>query len=182
MEITAELLNQAFDASTLTFKDRAGSLAAFKADHDIVANDEDGQLYARYDGEVLPLDEALLRFGLDNRPHIDGRSAPRTGTGGRNVELTKSEMTTREKVAYIAQNGADAFEKLATKPVETTEVKTRQDFMKLSRQERVRRYAENPNAFVDLPNAVSDQPKGSFINREALAKQQAIRPNSKKRS
>ncbi|WP_348267910.1 hypothetical protein [Edaphobacter sp. DSM 109919] len=173
MEITAEKLNEAFDKSTLTFHDRAAALATFKQDRDIVANPEDGQLYAKYDAEVLPLDECFLRFGLHNRQLIDGRSAPRT--------VTKDQMTTREKISYITTHGADAFEKLATKPVETNEVKTRQDFMKLPLSEKTRRYKENPNAFVELPNAVSDQPHKGYVNHKALDKIKAIRPRSKKR-
>jgi len=181
MEITAEKLNEAFDKSTLTFKDRAATLASFKQNRDIVIDDEDGQLYSRYDGEVLPLDEALLRFGLDNRPLIDGRSAPRSGAGGRNLELTKSEITTREKVAFIAQHGADAFEKLPSHPVASSEVKTKQDWMKLPLAEKVRRTKENPNAFAELPNANAGKVPGLFVDKDKIAKQQAIRPASRKR-
>lgn len=173
IEDPAKLLNESFDKSGLIFRDRAASLAEFKRDREIVTSDDDGQLYTRYDGEVLPLDEALLRFGLDNREQIDGRSAPQPPT--------KDKMTQREKIGYISQHGADAYAKLKSHAVVTTEVTTRQQFMALPRAEKVARYAANPNAFVDLPNATGDQMKGSFINHQALKKIEAIRPASRKR-
>lgn len=179
----AQKLNAAFDATGIKFNDRAQALASFKEGREIVY-DESGEPCTRYDSEYLPLSDALTRFAYDRRDLVDGRTLPRQGAGSaRPGTLSKADFTdVKSKVEFIREHGEDAYARLPLTGVGTSEVKTRQDFMKLPREEKVRRYAADPECFNKLPSAPTDQIKGSFINHAAIAKQQAIRPSSRKSS
>lgn len=159
----AAALNAAFDASKLTFHNRAEALAAFKADREIVV--ENGQLFALYDGCTQPLGDAFAKFGADNRGLIDGRSLPRTGVdAARPGPLSKADLkTVAEKVAFIAEHGSEAFEQLPLQPVHTGEVKTFEDWMKLPTAEKVRLTALDPHIVRKLRPSPSARQHGTFI-------------------
>jgi len=172
----AQKLNEAFDQTGVKFHDRAATLQAITADGREVAYDADGTVRIHYDGEQLSLKDALTRFAYDNRQHVDARTLPKEGAGtARPGTLAKSDMTLAQKTAYINQHGAEAFSKIPSKNFDTQPVVSRQDWMRLSRAEKVRRLGADPDAFIKLPNATSDQLKGSFINHTALEREKKIR-------
>jgi hypothetical protein len=171
----ATILNSSFDASGIKFHDRSTTLQTLTTDREI-SYAEDGTASIHYDGEILPLEAALKRFAYDNRAHVDGRTLPKEGVGtARPGTLSKAAMTLQEKIAFIKEHGADAFSRIASKSYDTQPVDTRQDWMRLSRTEKVRRLAADPDAFTKLPNATSDQPKGGYINHAALEREKAIK-------
>ncbi len=143
-------LTAAFDTSGLIFHDRPATLAAFRADREIVY--EDGAPYALYDGVVAPLSEQLAKFGADNRTFIDGRSLPRHGVdASRPGDLSKADFkTVTEKVAFITEHGGDAFERLPTQKRDTSELKTFTQWLKLPITERVRLTNLDPNIIGKL--------------------------------
>jgi hypothetical protein len=169
----ARALNEAFDQTGVKFHNRAEALAAFKENREIVS--EDGKLFARYDGELQPLSSCLLKFGWDNRQHVDGRSLPRTGAGlsRPGIDCKQNYKTTREKLDYIAANGADAWEKLPLSGPVSNELKTQSDWYKLPRAERVRLTALDPDAFSKLAPAPNPRPTGAFIDHDAIARHKA---------
>jgi hypothetical protein len=171
-------LNESFDKAGLTFHSRADALGEFRQGREITF-DQDGEPSVTYDGENLPLSAALLRFGYDRRDLIDGRSLPRNGAGKARPGLaSKSDLKTfKEKAEFIKQFGGAAYEALPLVGVQSSEVKTRQDWMKLPRQEKVRRLAADPEAFNKLPNAApTGRVNGSLINQTGIDKHRAARP------
>jgi hypothetical protein len=163
-----------FDATGVTFHDRVATLAALKeGGRDVVF--DDGTPKIVYDGELLPMRDALLRYAYDNRSACDGRTLPRTGVGTSRPGLAaKSDFTTtREKLDYIGQHGSEAWERLPLKGASTSEVLTREGFLKLPRQERMRRYAADPDVFAKLAPAPKPRPSGAFINVEGIERQKA---------
>jgi hypothetical protein len=169
-------LNEAFEKSGLTFRDRAGTLAVFKADHEIVFG-EDGEPYSFFDGERQPLHSALHKFGAINRELIDGRSLPREKGG----VTSKADLKDfKAKSDYISKFGGAAYEALPLAPKATSEVVYREDFHALDRPEKVRRIAADPDILSRLPARPTGQPYGAKVNFEALERQRKIRPGGRK--
>jgi hypothetical protein len=171
-EIAASL-NRAFDSSALIFHSRSEALGAFKQGREIVF--EDGEPFALYDGVIQPLGDALAKFGADNRGYIDGRSLPRAGVdASRPGVLSKNGFASlAEKVAYIAEHGAEAFEKLPLQTRDTSELTHQSQWYKLNIAERVRLTSLDPDAFSKLKPG--PKPGGTYINEKALAKELATR-------
>jgi hypothetical protein len=153
-------------------------LAKFKeGGHEIFV--EDGVARTKFDSEILPLDEALLRYAFDApQGEVDRRTLPRGGAGtARSSTLSRATMTTAEKVAYVNEHGEEAFLKIPTNYTPTSEVKTTADWLKLSRAERVRRTTDDPQAFEKLlPAPGQRMPWEPYVNHEALERQKQIRP------
>ena len=120
-------LTAAFDATNISFHNRAETLAALRATGAEVAYDDAGTPHCRYDSEYLTLTEALVRLALDQRSLADGRSLPRGASTARPNTLSRAEMTIAEKVAYVNTHGEEAFLKLPSKAVATSAVKTTSD-------------------------------------------------------
>jgi hypothetical protein len=171
----ARRINAAFDATNINFHNRAEALAALRAIGAEVAYDEAGTPHCRYDSEYLPLSEALTRLALDNRSLADGRSLPRGASTARPNTLSRAEMTNKQKVAFVNEFGEEAFLKLPSKPTVTSEVRTTEDFRRLTRAEKVRRINEDPDTIYKLAPAPTARVNGSFIDHDAIARQKATR-------
>jgi hypothetical protein len=142
---------------------------------------EDGIAFTNYDSEILKVEEALLRHAFDApQGEVDRRTLPRGASTARPNVRSRAEMTTREKVDYVNEHGEEAFLKLPSKPVTSSEVKTTEDFRRLPRAEKVRRINEDPDAIRKLAPAPTLRQNGTYINHEAIARQRAIRPASRK--
>jgi hypothetical protein len=178
----ANAINQAFDATGVTFHDRAAALAAFKEGREVVF--EDGQPFALYDREFLPLGDALKRFAYDQRQHVDARTLPRTGVGtSRPGIASKADFpTVAEKIAFVNLHGADAWEKLPLTGIGSKEVVTVADFRRLPLAEKTRLINADPDYLYKLkPSPGLPQPGQARINHEAIERQKAIRPASRRR-
>lgn len=173
----ARKLNEAFDKTGVSFHDRAAALAALKSDGREIVFDDAGEPSVLYDNHQMPLSDALLRLGYDRRELVDGRTLPRQGVGASRPGLASKEdfKTVREKLDWIAANGADAWERLPLTGVQSAEVRTKQDWYKLPRAEKVRLTALDPNYFDKLPSAPAVRQHGAFINVEGIERQKAIR-------
>jgi hypothetical protein len=149
--------------------------------------DDDGVPHVIYDKEIVTLADGLTRWAYDNRdPELfDGRSLPRSGAGGGRVgTLSKSDFTLAEKIAFIKEHGGEAYERLPLKSGgATTEVRSKAEYYRLPRQEKMRLLAKDPGYFERLPNtpaeALGGKVNGTFINRAALEKHKAVRPASR---
>jgi hypothetical protein len=171
----AAIMHQHFDATGVRFHDRATTLAELKKDGREITFDADGTPSVTYDSEPLQLKDALLRFAYDRRDLVDGRTLPREGVGStRPGTLSKADMTLPEKLAFIRDRGADAFAKLPSQNFDTKPLMYREDFYKLSRTEKVRRIALDPDIISKLPSA----PKVDAM-AAALEREKATRPNQK---
>jgi hypothetical protein len=151
-------------------------LANFKAGgREIVV--EDGIAYATYDGSRITLSDALERYAFDApQGEVDRRTLPRSGTtGGRRGTLAKSEMTLKEKVAFIRENGEEAFAAIPTHPQESAEIVTREQFRRLSVKEKSKMVTADPDILAKLAPAPNPRPHGCFINHSAMAKHLATR-------
>lgn len=181
----AAIINAAFDATGVRFNDRSTALQSLLADGREITYAEDCSASVAYDGETLPLEEALSRFAFDNRQHVDARTLPREGVGtARPGILSKADFPDiQSRVKFIQENGARAWENLPYQNFDSKPVTTRDDWYKLSRQERVRRIEQGGiNAFTKLPAAPKVDPvsrmesvAGAKINRQLLDKERKIR-------
>jgi hypothetical protein len=173
----ARSLHEEFDATGVKFHDRAATLAALKGDgRDIVF--DDGVPKIVYDGELLPMRDALLRYAYDHRTAVDSRTLPRGGAGTSRpgIDAKDNYKTLSEKVGFINQFGADAWERLPLTGVGTSEVLTREDFLKLPRQERMRRYAADPAVLAKLPSSSGRyMPGQAKVNAEGIERHLASR-------
>lgn len=171
-------LHAAFDETKIVFHDRAAALAKFKEGREIIFGD-DGQPYSTYDGETsVRLADALTRWALDTRDPalFDGRSLPRHGANGRPGIISKADFdTVASRVAYITEFGEDSWARLPLKGIATSEILTKQSWMKLPLSEKVRRTAADPDAFSKLPDKPTDQIRGSFIHHAAIAREKLKR-------
>lgn len=174
MNNEAEKLNQAFDQTGIEWHSRANALAKFREERDILY--ENGEPFAKYDSEILPLHDALSRWAYDHRnPELfDGRTLPRTGVGVTRPGLAckANFKNIREKIAYIEKYGEDAFAKLPLTGVSGSEVLTQDDWLKLPRAEKVRRTQADAYAFSRLPRAAKPDP-----NAKALSKKEEMAAN-----
>jgi hypothetical protein len=137
---------------------------------------EDGEAYVVYDGSRIGLAHALERYAFDAAPgEVDRRTLPRSGTIGRRGTLARSEMTLQEKVAFIRENGEEAFAAIPTHPPTSTEIVTREQFRRLSVTEKSRMITAAPDIMSKLAPAPSPRPHGCYINHEAMAKHLATR-------
>lgn len=171
----AKAMHADFDKTGVTFHDRVEALAAFKEGGREIF-EEDGQLFTHYDGESkVPLANALLRFGYDRRDLVDGRTLPRAGVGTSRPGLaSKSDYPDlASKLKAISEHGGDWWERLPLHGVSTSETLTRDGWYKLSRAERVRLTAADPDAFSKLAPAPKPRPSGAYINIEGIARQKA---------
>ncbi len=172
----ATAINESFAKTGIKFtKSNADTLKAFGRD---VVFDDDGRPHVNFDSEILPLEDGLTRWAFDSADGVaDRRTLPREGAGGGRVgTMSKSGLTLAEKLEFIRVRGGAAYEALPLKSAGTFEVKTKQDFYKLPRAEKVRLTGKDPHFFSKLPDAPSDQPKGGYVNHAALAKHRATRP------
>jgi hypothetical protein len=178
----AEILIAAFDATKITFKDRAATLEAITNDREI-SYDEAGNPSVFYDGQTLPLADALTRYAFDATDSVcDRRTLPREGAGGgRKGTLSKADLPDyKSRAAFIAENGLSAYERLPLRPPASGELKYREDYFALPRGEKVRLTNLHGADFATtLPRRPTGQPLGSFINAAALERQKQIRPGSK---
>jgi hypothetical protein len=169
----ARKINAAFDETNISFHSRPEALAALRATGAEVTYDDAGVPHCRYDSEYLTLTEALTRLAMDQRSLADGRSLPRGPSTARPNTLSRAEMTTREKVDYVNLHGEEAFLKLPSKPTATSEVRTTDDFRRLTRAEKVRRINEDPLAIYKLAPARTARVNGALIDHAAIARQKA---------
>lgn len=176
----ARAIHQAFDETGIQFRDRVAAIAALRATGAEIAYDEAGIPHCRYDHEFLKLSDALVRLAIDDRSQADNRTLPRGANTARPNLLSRSEMTTKEKVEYVNQFGESEFLKLPSRPVTTAPVITTEDFRRLSRAEKVRRINEDPDAIYKLKQTPTAVTNGVFVNHEALAKIASIRPASRR--
>jgi hypothetical protein len=179
--INAKNLNQAFDDSKITYLNRADALGAFKVEHEI-SEDENGVLTTTYDGVTASLSDALVKFGLDRRELVDGRSLPRDGVVGRPVPLTSRAdlKTIKGKSEYITSFGLAAYEALPRFSEPTSELKTREQWKLLSSKEKSRLIGLDPNVFAKLSSTPNPDRAGkAYTNTAALAKLASIRPGKK---
>ena len=83
---------------------------------------------AVYDGETLPLSDALLRWAYDNRDPetFDARTLPRAGAGTARPGLDHkgNYPDAKSKAAYIREHGLEAFERLPLKGPTSAEITT----------------------------------------------------------
>ena len=79
--------------------------------------------------ERVPLSDALRQFALDHETLVDGRSLRHLKTA--TAPKAKSDMSMRERMAYIDEHGLDAFEKLPLRSVQTREIRTMADYAAL---------------------------------------------------
>jgi len=152
----AVAINLSFDATGISFHSRPDTLAAFKATGSEIVYDEISEPFTKYDGEgLLPLKDALERFAMDDRSLSDNRTLPRNGVAARpgGTDSKASYTTTAEKVAYIGRYGLASWEALPSAPIFSSEVKTQEDFFKLSRAEKSRRLLIDADACNRLPHA-----------------------------
>jgi hypothetical protein len=170
----ADQINAAIAATKIRFNvSNADALTAFNRE---VVFSEAGEPQAIYDGQALPLADALTRWAVDDRTGIaDRRTLPRDPVAGRPGSLAKSSMSTSEKVAFINEHGSTAFEALPLTNKATSEVTSKADFYKLPLSEKTRLTRENPNFFASLPNTPTGQIRGSYVNHAAIAKAKAAR-------
>jgi hypothetical protein len=161
-----KVLTEAFDASGIKFNDRSVALAELKKDGREIAYDDDGKPHVHYDSEILPLSDALIRFGYDRRDLCDGRTLPRTGAGtARPGLMSKADLPDfKAKVAFIREHGEEAYARLPLTGVATSEVLTKSDWYKLNRKEKCRRLDADPDAFNRLPSGPPTIP-GALVNR-----------------
>lgn len=176
-------LTEVFDATGVRFYDRATVLAAFKENHEI-HYDEAGEPTTFFDGEHVPLKDALTRYAYDAPDGVcDRRTLPREGSGGgRRGTASKADFDLAGKVAFIKEHGISQWEQMPSKNADSQEVRTKADWYRLSRTEKVRRTAANPNAFSDLPNAPqTGRVNGALINEAGLEKHKAVSPQRRRR-
>lgn len=182
----AQKLNEAFDQTGVRFHDRPTALQALTADGREISYDDNGNPSVAYDGEVLPLKDALSRFAFDNRQHVDARTLPREGVGtARPGTLSKADFpTVADRVALIRERGIEFWENLPAQNHDTKPVETREDFYRLSRAEKVRRIAADPDILTKLPSApraaspvtqMEQVAPGTKVNRAGLEREKAIR-------
>jgi hypothetical protein len=154
-------LNEAFDQTGITFHSRPVALAALKATGSEVVYDDAGEPFTRYDSEYLSLSDALTRLAFDQREtRVDGRTLPRNGAGSARPGIaSKSDFTTvKERSDFITKNGFDAYERLPLTAIDSSEIRTQADFLKLPSKERSRRYGIDPDCFAKLPKAEAPHP------------------------
>ena len=155
-------------------------LAKFKAPGRDVTFDDGGVPHTLYDREVLPLVDALTRWAADDVEGVcDRRTLPRSPGGGRNGIASREDLPdAKSRVAYIDKHGLEAFEALPTKHQPTEELRYRDQFRELPLSEKSRLIRQHGEDFVrNLPARPTGQPRGGYINREALERQKRIRPN-----
>lgn len=130
----APIINAQFDATNIKFHDRAAALAVLKADGREVIFTEDGTASIHYDGEVLPMKDALTRLAFDRRELVDGRTLPKEGAGtARPGTLSKADFPdVQSRVKFIREHGVEAWERLQTVNHDSKPVEYREDFHKLS--------------------------------------------------
>lgn len=177
----AEALIASFDKTGITFNDRSATLEAITDGREI-RYDDAGNPNITYDGQVLPLADALTRFAFDRRDLVDGRTLPKQGAGGGRVgTLSKADLPDyKAKAAFIAENGGDAYERLPLNPPASGELKYREDYYALSRSEKVKLIEKHGSDFATtLPRRPSGQPLGAFIANDKLAELKKIRPGSR---
>lgn len=175
----ADTLIASFDATNIKFNDRSAALEAITEGREITY-DEAGNPSIVYDGQTLPLSDALTRFAFDRRDLVDGRTLPKQGAGGGRVgTLSKADLVDyKAKAAFIAENGGDAYERLPLKPPASTELKYREAYYALSRSEKVKLIEKHgANFAATLPKRPTGQPLGTFIANDKLAELKKIRPN-----
>src|SRR6185437_12982853 len=182
VDTTVAALNSAFDATGITFKqERADVLAAFKNGEREIQFDENGQPFATYDSQILPLSECLQRWAADAPDGTcDRRTLRRSPGGGRRGIASKQDLVdAKSKAAYIAEHGYDAFAALPTKAQPSEELKYKDQFYRLPLSEKSRLIAKHGENFIrSLPSRPTGQPHGGFIAHELLEKQKQIRGKS----
>lgn len=179
----ADEINAAFTATEIKFSSsNADILAAFKNDGQReVVFDDSGKPFARYDNEILPLHDALVRWAADAPDGTcDRRTLPRSPGGGRRGIASKADLkTTKDKTDYINKFGYDAFAALPSKAAPTAELRFRDQFYQLPVSEKVRLIGQYGEDFIrSLPARPTNQPFGGYVNHTALEKQKQIRGRS----
>lgn len=154
--VEAQAINAAFDNAGVGFKaERADVLEQFKAGGErTITFDEEGQPFSKYDGQILPLNEALHRFGHDRKDLVDRRTLPREDAGkGRPGVASKADFTTlREKTAFIAEHGLTAYEKLPLTAPVSQEIRFKEDFFKLPLSQKTELLKKDADYLNNLPN------------------------------
>jgi hypothetical protein len=162
----------------------ADVLANFKASgHEIFV--EDGVALTKFDSEILPLYEALVRHAFDApQGEVDRRTLPRAGAaGGRSGVTSKADLKTmKEKVDYVNKFGEAAFLALPLTGQVTSEIRTQADFRKLPLSEKVRLTNTDPDYVAKFkPSPGTRMPGQPFVDQIKLDRIAAIRPASRKR-
>jgi hypothetical protein len=182
----AAALNKSFDESGISFKDRASALASFKANHHITVA-EDGQLMTSFNGVRQSLASALGLYGRtsEGEEYTDRRSLPKSEQHAGGVRSRAELTTVAEKNAFISRFGIEKFESLPSRYMPESEVKTKQDFYKLTVSQKSALIRQNPNILSELPSQAEADIHGMTVipggrvNRPALAKDRATRPNQR---
>lgn len=168
-----QALHDAFDATKITWHDRAATLAAFRAQAEIYKK-EDGQLYSYFQGEEMPFHEALVKHAMGNRVEVDARTLPKN-----TVDSKENYVSVRAKVDFIQKHGEDAWSNLPTSSVVIpTVVQFQDDFRKLPLAEKARLLNEDPDYVAKLPARPNPNKVGeTYINHELITKQKRICPS-----
>ena len=173
-------LTAAFDRAGVT-KDRAVALSTFKAEHAIYA-DDDGVLYTHYNGHKQELHAALTAWGKtqEGESFLDRRTLPKSEQNHTDGIRAKSDLkTVSEKTAFIAKHGAATFEKLPTKFISPSEVKYRDEYYALTREQKSALINQGVTAATFPPRPDPNQIAGGRVNKSALERDKATRPNQK---
>ena len=171
-----EKLTASFAASGLTFPDKAATLATFKENHTIIVND-DGGLETIYSGVRQPLHLAWGQWGRSGagEEFTDRRSLPKDEQNSGGVRSKSDLPDNKSRVDYINRFGGDAYERLSTthRPIEET--KYRDEYYKLSREQKSALIKQGVDASSFPPRPDPDQIAGGKINRAGLEREKATR-------
>jgi hypothetical protein len=173
------LLTAAFDGSGVTFKDKAGALASFKKSHHLIVTD-DG-IETVYNGHRQPLHLAWSQWGRtgEGEQFTDRRSLPKDEQNPGGIRSKADLPDNKSRVDYINRFGGLAYEKLAINHQPIEETKYRDEYYKLSRSQKVELLKKGVDASSFPPRPDPDQIAGGKINRTALERDMATRPNQK---
>lgn len=168
-------LTAAFDKAGIV-KDRPAALSKFKEGHSVYADDS-GVLYTHYEGHQQELSAALTAWSRtqEGAAFHDRRTLPKSEQNVGGVRSKSELVTTKDKADYIAKHGGQAYERLPTTFVAPSEVKYRDEYYKLSREQKSALVNQGVNASSFPPRPDPNQIAGGRVNREALAKDRATR-------
>ena len=186
-EEAANKLKESFvKANIFPEKTRAEALAAYRRDHVIVV-DDNGELKTSYNGVFQSLSTALSSYGRtsDGEQFTDRRSLPKDEQNQGGIRSKSDFKSIKERTDFISKFGAAAFENLPSRWMPESEVRTRQDFYKLTVSQKSALIKANPNILHELPSQVEpdvhgmSNVAGARVNVAGLERDRATRPNQK---
>ena len=173
----ATALNESFDATGISFHSRPEALSAFREGREVTYTD--GVAHSVYDGVQMTLSDCLSRFAFDRKELVDGRTLPREGVGtSRPGIASRADLkTVSDRVAYVNAFGAEAFEKLPLQTVDSTELRTFDDWMKLPLAEKVKLTQLDNDIVSKLARTPSSRPNGVWSKPGVLDELKRKNPN-----